>query len=245
MTSTSTEKLFLEHLADLRKSLLKSIVVLLLCFGVCTFFAKEIYHYLTQPLLQALPENSHFIATHPIEAWLTYLKVGLLAGFFLSSPLIFYQIWRFASPGLIKKEKTYTISFVLLSSLFFIGGALFGYFFVFPYGFTYFVSILDGTPIQFLPQMKDSFAFVARLLLAFGLVFELPLLVFFLAISRIVSLRALWNFQKYLIVLALLVAAILTPPDVITQVMMALPIVILYQLGILVAWIFVRKDKQT
>lgn len=235
---------FLDHLIALRKSLVKSLIALVLTSGVCLFFAKDFYTILIQPLKKSLPEDSFFITTHPLEAWMTYLKVGLLAGVFFACPIIFYQLWKFVAPGLIKREKKYAWFFVLFSSLFFVGGALFGYFYVFPFGFAYFISILEGTHILFLPQMKDAFSFIARMLFAFGIIFELPLLVFVLGLSGLVSFSSLMKFQKYLVVLAFVVGAILTPPDVITQIFMALPIILLYQVGVIAAWMVTRKRKK-
>jgi sec-independent protein translocase protein TatC len=235
---------FMNHLFELRTRIIKVVLSLLVAFGACIYFAKDLYLKLTEPLMAVLPEDSHFIATHPIEAWVTYLKVGLVAGIFLTSPVFFYQFWRFVSPGLKKKELNYLGVFVFFSSFFFIGGALFGYCIVFPLGFEYFVSILSGTDIHFLPQMKDAFAFIARMLFAFGIIFELPLVVFFLAASGIVSFARLMAFQKYLVVIALLAAAFLTPPDIITQVLMSLPMIILYQVGLLGAWLVRKKPSK-
>lgn len=199
-------------------------------------FAKELFTILSAPLQNALPGQSYFIATHPIEAWLTYFKTALLAGLFASTPVIFYQLWRFVSPGLFPSEKKLSLLFALFSTLLFTGGALFGYFFVFPLGFAYFVGVLGGTDIHFLPRMEDYLGFAFKMLLAFGVSFELPLLIYFLHMAGVVTVKGLMAFQKYVVILILIVAAILTPPDVVSQMMLAVPLMALYELGVLAVY---------
>lgn len=234
-----------EHLTELRKRVIISVSAIFLAFVLSFFFSKEIYQILASPLSSIMNKENTFITTHPLEAWLTYLKVSLLSGFFLASPVLFSQIWLFISPGLYKKEKRTLILFVFLSSLFFIGGALFGYFIVFPMVFNFFMQILEGTGIQFLPKMDDYFSFSSKMLLCFGLVFELPLFVYFLAASGLVSFKTLFAFQRYIVVIGFVVGAILTPPDVISQILMSIPIVILYEIGLIGAWFHRKKDSAT
>lgn len=244
-TPSPKDQTLITHLIELRKCLFNIVICLVIGFGITVFFSKDIYHILAQPLLKVLPENSHFIATHPFEAWLTYLKTALFTGLFLSSPIIFWQIWRFVSPGLYKKEKTFAFLFVILTSVFFVGGALFGYFYVFPYAFEYFAGILTETDIVFLPQMKDYLGFTFRLLLAFGIIFELPIIMVLLTSLGLVSVKRLVSFQKYMIVISFLISAILTPPDVITQILMGIPIIALYELGLLFSWMLSGKKQKT
>lgn len=236
---------FLAHLNELRRRLLIALVFLAAVSSVCLNYAKEIYDILLKPLKSVLPQGSYFITTHPIEAWFTYLKVALLAGFFISLPFTVYQLWRFAAPGLKSGEKKSTGFIVMAFSVFFLLGAGFGYFVAFPIGFSYFSGILQGTDIHFLPQMADNLTFVAQMLIAFGVIFELPVIVFFLGLSGLVTTRQLMGFQKYLVVLALTIAAILTPPDVASQLIMAIPMIALYQLGVLGVWIFGGKKAET
>jgi sec-independent protein translocase protein TatC len=231
---------FLTHLSELRRRLLIALIFLVVVSSVCLNYAREIYDLLLWPLKKALPPGSYFITTHPIEAWFTYLKVALLAGFFISLPFTVYQLWCFAKPGLKLGEKKSTGLIVMALSGFFSLGAGFGYFVAFPLGFSYFASILQGTDIHFLPQMADNLTFVAQMLMAFGVIFELPVIVFFLGLSGLVTTQQLMSFQKYLIVLALTIAAILTPPDVASQLIMAIPMIALYQLGVLGVWVFAR-----
>ena len=166
--------------------------------------------------------------------FITYLKSALVSGILISSPFIFYQLWMFIAPGLYQKEKKYVVPFVIFSSILFIGGALFGYFVVFPFGFKFFLSFSNNS-IQALPSVKQYFSFSIKLLFAFGLVFELPVIVFFLTKIGIVTPDLMKRKRKYAILLIFVMAAILTPPDVITQLMMAAPLLFLFEISILVS----------
>jgi sec-independent protein translocase protein TatC len=174
------------------------------------------------------------------EAFFTYLKVSFLAAIMVASPVILYQFWLFVAPGLYDKEKRLLIPIVVLSSIFFVGGALFGYFVVFPYGFKFFLGFATEI-IRPLPSMKEYLSFSSKLLIAFGLVFELPLIITFLAKLGIVTVPFLKKNRKYALLLFFVGAAILTPPDVVTQVMMAMPLMVLYEVSIIGARIFGRK----
>jgi sec-independent protein translocase protein TatC len=256
---------FTGHLAELRQRLLYSIYAVLAGVLVAYFFADIIFVLLAQPLIRAWteaglgPPRLHF--ANPIEPFFTYLKVALISGLFIASPVVFYQLWKFVAPGLYRNEKRYAVPFAIFSAAFFIGGACFGYFMVFPYGFRFFLGFaqenmgqmktLFGHQVQFgvdnpfelspMLMMGEYFGLVWRLLLAFGLVFELPLVITFLAMAGLVNPRALWRFNRYFVVLAAFVSAMLTPPDVITQLMMAGPLVVLYNISILLSWIFHRR----
>ncbi|MBU0505219.1 MAG: twin-arginine translocase subunit TatC [bacterium] len=234
---------FLYHLQEMRKCLIKSLLALLIGFGSTAYFSKEIYAYLASPLASVLPEGSYFIAVHPFEGWVTYLKTALIAGFFIALPYIFWQVWMFVAPGLYKNEKRWVLVFVILTSVLFMVGAFFGYFYVFPYAFEFFTSVLQDTSIVFLPQMNSYLGFSFKLLLAFGVIFELPLIVFVVAMTGLVSLKKLFAFQKYMIVVSFIIAALLTPPDVITQIIMGIPMILLYELGLFCAWLFKRNKK--
>ena len=174
------------------------------------------------------------------EAFFTYLKVAFLAGLMVAAPVIIYQFWMFVAPGLYDREKRLMLPIVFLSSIFFIGGALFGYFIVFPWGFKFFLGFATET-IRPMPSMKEYLGFSAKLLLAFGLVFELPLVITFLARLGIVSVDFLKKNRKYALLLFFVGAALLTPPDVVTQIMMALPLMVLYEISIIGARVFGKK----
>ena len=203
-------------------------------------FKEKIFQILVRPLVLVMEEGDKLIFTALPEAFFTYLKVAFLTGIIVGSPILIYQFWMFVAPGLYRGERRLMIPIVLISSICFIGGALFGYFVVFPWGFKFFLGFATET-IRPLPSMKEYFGFSAKLLLAFGLVFELPLVLTFLARLGIVSVEFLRKNRKYALLLFFAGAAILTPPDVVTQVMMALPLMILYEISIIGAKIFGKK----
>ena len=233
---------FIEHLEDLRKRLLVSLIAVGIGFIICYLFSKEIFEFLMMPLHRALPSGATMIFTTPAEAFFTYMKVGLLAGVFAASPIVLYQIWLFVAPALYSKEKKYVIPFVCSSTILFVGGAAFGYFVIFPLSAKFFMSFTTDF-IQPAPRLKESFSFCAMLLLTFGLTFELPIFILFLSKLGVLDARMLARNRKYVIILIFIVAAILTPPDPLSQVMMAVPLVALYEVSIWVAKIFGRKPK--
>ena len=234
---------FTSHLEELRKRLITCFIAIGVGAAVSFAFKEWLFNILVQPLIKVMEEGDTLIFTGLPEAFFTYLKVALLSGILVSSPVILYQFWMFVAPGLYTKERKLLAPIVLLSTFFFVGGALFGYFIVFPWGFKFFLGFATET-IRPLPSMKEYFAFSAKLLLAFGLVFELPLVLTFLAKLGIVSVAFLKKNRKYALLLFFVGSAILTPPDVVTQVMMALPLMVLYELSIIGARIFGRKEPK-
>jgi sec-independent protein translocase protein TatC len=231
---------FTAHLEELRSRLVKCFIAVGVGFGVSYAFKETLFKILVRPLVGVMAEGDHLIFTGLPEAFFTYLKVSLLAGLMLASPVILYQFWMFVAPGLYKKERRLLAPIVLLSSFFFIAGGLFGYFIVFPWGFKFFLGFATET-IRPLPSMKEYLSFSAKLLLAFGMVFELPMILTFLARLGIVSVDFLKKNRKYAVLLIFVGAAILTPPDVVTQIMMALPLMFMYELSIIGARLFGRK----
>lgn len=232
-----------EHLRELRTRLIRCCWAVGIGFILSYSFSKQIFTLLMYPLVKVMPEQSSMIFTGLTEGFFTYLKVAFLAGLMLSTPVIFYQIWAFIAPGLYSHEKKYVIPFTILSVFFFVGGAIFGYFMVFPFAFEFFMSF-NTEDIVALPSMKEYLAFSTKLLIAFGTAFELPIFIVFLARLGLVNVEMLTKNRKYVLVGAFIVAAILTPPDVITQTLMAFPLMLLYELGILGTRIFVRKKKE-
>ena len=238
------EKLpFTSHLEELRKRLITSFIAIGVGFVVSFGFKERLFDILVQPLIKVMKDGETLIYTGLPEAFFTYLKVSLLTGLIVASPILLYQFWMFVAPGLYRKERSLMVPIVILSSFFFIGGALFGYFVVFPWGFKFFMGFATET-IRPLPSMKEYFGFSAKLLLAFGLVFELPLVLTFMAKLGIVSVDFLKKNRKYALLLFFAGAAILTPPDVITQVLMALPLMVLYEISIIGAKIFGKKKPE-
>jgi len=237
------KKSFSDHLEDLRHCLIVSAIAIAVGFVACYFFKEKLFEILMRPLVASLPPKSTLIFTSLPEAFFTYLKVSLLGGIFLATPVVLYQLWAFVSPGLYKNEKRYVIPFVLFSSIFFVGGALFGYFVVFPFGFEFFLGFATEY-IRPMPTIKEYFGFAAKLLFAFGVIFELPLFVLFLARIGLVNAKMMRKYRKYAILMVFVASAILTPPDVMTQLMMAGPLLILYEISVWVAGAFGRKVKK-
>jgi sec-independent protein translocase protein TatC len=225
---------FMKHLEELRKRLVSSAIAVGACFVACYIFAERLFAILVSPLKAQMVEGDKLIFTNLPEMFLTYLKTAFIAAILLASPFIFYQIWMFVAPGLYQKEKKYLFPFVFFSTILFVGGSLFGYFVVFPFGFKFFLGFATDY-IQALPSVKQYFSFAVKLLFAFGVVFELPVVIFFLTKIGIVTTAQLQKKRKYAILMTFVLAAILTPPDVITQCMMAGPLIILYELGILIS----------
>lgn len=238
------EKLpFTAHLEELRSRLIKCFVAVAVGFVLSYGFKEKLFAILTAPLISVMESGETLIYTNLPEAFFTFLKAAFLSGILLTSPILIYQFWMFVAPGLYQKERRLLLPVVFLSSLFFIGGALFGYYIVFPWGFKFFLGFASET-IRPLPSMKEYLSFSSKMLLAFGLVFELPLVLTFLAKLGLVSVEFLKKNRKYALLLFFVGAAILTPPDVVTQIMMALPLMGLYEISILGARIFgKKKDK--
>lgn len=240
---TEDEKIpFTAHLEELRKRLIYCFIAIGIGFAISYGFKEKLFHLLTEPLISVMQTDSKLIFTGLPEAFFTYLKAALLSGIIAASPIIIYQFWMFVAPGLYKSERRILIPIVFLSTVFFVCGALFGYFIVFPIGFKFFLSFATEN-IQPFPSMKEYLNFASKLLLAFGLAFELPIVITFLAKLGIVTVDFLKKNRKYALLLFFVASAILTPPDVVSQIMMAFPLMALYELSIIGAIIFGKKTK--
>jgi sec-independent protein translocase protein TatC len=233
---------FIEHLEDLRKRLIISLIAIGIGFTVCYIYSIPIFQFLMMPLQKALPAGATMIFTTPAEAFFTYMKVGLIAGLFVASPVVLYQIWLFVAPALYSHEKRYVIPFVCSSTLLFVGGAAFGYFVIFPIIARFFMHFTTDF-IQPAPRLKESLSFCSMLLLTFGFAFELPIFILFLSKLGVIDFRMLARNRKYVIIAIFIVAMILTPPDIISQLMMAIPLMFLYEASIWLARIFGRRPK--
>jgi sec-independent protein translocase protein TatC len=232
---------FTEHLEELRKRLIVCFIAVGVGFVLSYGFKEKLFQILTRPLIKVMQTGDKLIFTGLPEAFFTYLKVAFLSGIILAAPVIFYEFWMFVAPGLYDKEKRLMVPVVVLSTVFFVGGAFFGYFIVFPFGFKFFLGFASEI-IRPLPSMREYLGFASKLLLAFGVVFELPLIITFLAKLGMVSVSFLKKNRKYALLLFFIGAAILTPPDVVTQIMMALPLILLYEISIIGARIFGKKN---
>jgi sec-independent protein translocase protein TatC len=243
---------FLEHLRELRMRMRNAVLCFLVGVVGSWAFASEIYDWMRVPLEKAwakypevLGPTTKMAYASIVEPFWVDMSVALWAGIFVSSPFIFYQLWRFIAPGLYKKERNTGIWFAGFSGLFFISGAAFCYYFVLERLFTFLLDYADKETQPVL-MLREYFDLTRNMMIAFGAVFELPLLIYFLAKLGLVTHRGLWRFNRWFVVIAFVIGAILTPsPDVPTQVMMAVPMIILYNLSIVVAWVVVRRREKS
>ena len=241
---------FLEHLDELRQRLIRSLLSLVVAFALCWGFRERIFHFLTDPLRQGTPtaesgpgQSVQFIYTAPTEAFMLYMKMVFFVGIFVAAPYILYQVWAFVSPGLYSHERVYAIPFILFGSLFFLGGGLFGHYVLFPMTFR-FLGEFASADMRFLPRIGEYFTFYSWFLLGLGAVFQLPVVIFVLARIGLVSPGFLLRKFKYAVLAAFVVSAVITPSaDVVTQSVLALPILGLYLLGVAVAWLFGRPRR--
>ncbi|HKY08611.1 MAG TPA: twin-arginine translocase subunit TatC [Candidatus Binatia bacterium] len=227
---------FTSHLAELRSRLVKSVLAIAVVFIASFAFAEEIFAVLTEPLRRLNIRGLMLIGTAVTEAFFTKMKVSFVVGVILSSPIWLWQLWQFIAPGLYEHEKRYTRSFVSVGSVFFVAGAVFAYFVVIERGLGFLLARYEAIDIQPLLQIGDYLSLVSRLVLAFGIMFEMPVLAFFLARVGIVDHRFLIRHSRYAFIAIALFAAILTPPDLIAQVFMMVPLMVLYALSIAVAY---------
>ncbi len=234
------------HLEELRWRLIKALLAIAIGFAASYTFAEQLFAFLASPLFALNtgdPTHApvHLIGTGLVEAFFTKLKVALIAGVFAALPVILFQLWRFVAPGLYEKEKRYVVPFVTFGTLFFFSGAAFCYWMVLPVGYKFFIEQYDT--IQVSPELRISeyLTFTARMLLAFGATFEMPVLAFFLARIGLLTHTMMIAYVRYAILIIFIVAAVLTPgPDVASQLLMAGPLLVLYALSILVAYLFGR-----
>ena len=230
------------HLEELRWRLVKALVAVMIAFTGCYFFSDRVFELLTRPLVDLGDSRLQLIGTGITEAFFTRLKVSIIAAVFVASPVIFYQFWGFIEPGLVDRERRTAIPFVLAATVFFVSGAAFCYVVVFPVGYAFFLE--EYATIGVAPQIRISeyLSFASRLLFAFGITFEMPVVTFFLARVGMVDHRMLIRWTRYAVVIVFIVAAVLTPgPDIASQLLMAGPLLLLYVLSIGVAFVFGRR----
>ena len=234
----------MEHLIELRTRLIWAMLSFAICFGVSYYFADQIYYYLARPLAQILRETGNpdpkLIYTQLYEAFFTRIKVAFFGGAFLGFPIIAAQLWLFVAPGLYRSEKKALLPFLAATPVLFFLGASLAYFFVFPFAWRFFASFQDttgggGVPIELLPRVGEYLDLVMKLIFAFGLTFQLPVGLTLLAKVGITSSTALRKHRRYAIVGMFVVAAVLAPPDIITQIGLAVPLIALYEISIIAA----------
>ncbi len=233
---------FLEHLEELRQRLVRSAISLVVGFGACWNFREEIFHFMTQPMRTAGFKDA-FVYTGPAEALMLYMKMAFFVGIFVASPYILWEIWGFISPGLYRHEKTWAFPFIGMGSLFFVLGALFGHYYLFPLTFR-FLNGFGGSDMRYMAKIDEYYSFYSWFLLGLGLVFQIPVVIFVLARIGLVTPGFLLRAWKWVILGAFVISAFITPtPDMVTQTALALPMIGLYFFGVAVAWLFGRQRR--
>jgi len=228
---------FLDHLEELRRRLIRCLIALVVGFALCWSFAERIFHFVTEPMRKS-GVQFEFIYTAPTEAFMLYMKMAFFLGIFVAAPYLLYQVWAFISPGLYANEKTWAIPFITFGSAFFIGGGLFGHYILFPMTFN-FLGQYAGPDMSFKPKISEYFDFYAWFVLGLGLVAQLPVVIFVLSRIGLVTAGFLLRMSRYALLGCFVLAAIITPGgDIATQAILAVPMMGLYLIGILVAWIF-------
>ena len=239
-----TEQPFVSHLIELRDRLVRASIAVAVCFGLLALWPGPagLYDLLAAPLVANLPKGTTLIATNVISPFLVPLKITLLAAFLLALPVVLYQVWAFVAPGLYSHEKKLVMPLVISSTLLFFAGVAFCYFFVFGQVFRFIQSFAPKS-ITAAPDIEAYLSFVLTMFIAFGATFEVPIVVIVLARLGIVSIDKLKSFRSYFIVLAFIVAAVITPPDVVSQLALAIPMCLLYEAGIWAAQLFIKHTQ--
>ena len=236
---------FLEHLDELRKRLIYIVYSLIAGCAVAYIFISKIFDFIMKPMQQVLPPGSYLQYTSGAEPFMLYIKIGFLTGIFIASPLILFQVWKFIAPGLYSHEKKFAIPFVVLSTVFFVAGGLFAHYVAFPVTWVFFNSFSTDY-MKFVPKIDEAFSLYTKMILGFGAVFEMPTLVFFLARMGVVSGQFLLKYFKYAFLIIFIVAAVISPgTDMMSQIVMAVPMLGLYIISIVIAFIFQKRKPAT
>jgi sec-independent protein translocase protein TatC len=236
---------FLEHLDELRKRIIRSVIAVCIGFLIACFFIQQLFDFIMKPLQALLPPGGTLVYTDPTEAFVLYIKIAAISGLLIASPAVMTQVWLFIAPGLYANEKKLAIPFVVMSTFFFLAGAAFSHYVVFPLTWQFFVSFTTDT-LTFMPRIEPTFSLYVKMILAFGLVFQMPTVVLFLARMGVVTARFLWRNIKYAVLIIFIIAAVVTPSaDMVTQIAMAGPMILLYLLSIALAWMFGKKAEES
>jgi sec-independent protein translocase protein TatC len=234
---------FLEHLDELRKRIVNSLIAVGVGILITFTFIQRIYSFLMAPTMHVLPPGSRLMYTEPGEAFSLYIQLSMIVGAILASPFIMYQVWLFIAPGLYSNEKRMAIPFVLLSTLGLVGGAVFNHYIMFPWMMRFFAGF-NTQDLLFMPKLDSVFSLYTKFLLAMAAVFQMPTLVFFLAKMKLVTARFLAAKFKYAVLIIFILSAVITPTgDPVTQSVFAAPMIGLYLLGIAIAWVVGPKGK--
>jgi sec-independent protein translocase protein TatC len=242
--TTGGKMSFLDHLDELRRRIIYSLIAVGVGFGVAFFWLDNIFTFIFKPMQEVLPAGQTMIYTEPGEQFFLMFKIGLMAGLIIASPLVFAQIWRFIAPGLYVHEKKLAIPFILMGTVLFIGGAAFSHYAVFPVIWKFFAtSSIDF--VTFMPRIEPAFAWYLRLMLGIGITFQLPTVVLFLAKMGLITPRFMIRNFKYAVMIIAVFAAVISPdPGGVGMLMMGGPVIVLYILSIGLAWIFGKKRKK-
>jgi sec-independent protein translocase protein TatC len=237
------EGTLMSHLLELRNRLMKAMAGVLLAFVPCAIYANELFTLIAQPLLDKLPKGTSLIATSVVSPFMTPFKVAFYVALFIAMPVVLYQIWAFVAPGLYRREKRFAVPLLVSSVFLFYSGAVFAYFAVFPVMFSYLVGTAP-MGVSYMPDMASYLDFVLTLFFAFGIAFEMPVAVVLLVLTGLVKVEALAKNRGYVIIGIFVVAAFLTPPDAISQTIMAVPMYFLYEGGLVMARVMqkMRRD---
>ncbi len=239
-----TEQPFVSHLIELRDRLIRALLAVGIAFGALCIWPGPggLYDILAAPMVAHLPEGARLIATNPISPFLVPLKVTMMAGLLLALPVVLYQIWAFVAPGLYSHEKRLVLPLVISSTVLFLAGVAFCYYFVFGKVFA-FIQNFAPKSITAAPDIEAYLSFVLTMFIAFGAAFEVPIAVVVLARLGVVSIEKLKEWRGYFVVVAFIIAAVITPPDVVSQLSLAIPMCLLYELGIWAARLFIKHTK--
>jgi len=247
-----SESGFISHLTELRQRLINSLIFLTILFVICYYFSENIYGFLVDPYAEAVKNDDvhrRLIFTALQETFLTYLKVSFFAAFFVTSPFILIQIWKFIAPGLYKHEKSTIMPYLIVTPILFLLGGMLVYYLIMPLAIKFFLSfessgLSTSLPIQLEAKVNEYLSLVMKLIFAFGLSFQLPVVLSLLARIGVVNSKFLKDRRKYVIVIIFAAAAVLTPPDPVTQIGLAIPLLILYELSILSVKLIENKSKE-
>jgi sec-independent protein translocase protein TatC len=234
------KKPFFSHLKELRDRLLVCVIAVGVAFLVTYGFKERIFAFLMAPFVQVMPPGSSFIFTNVTEAFITYFKIAIVAAIFLGSPVLLYEIWMFVAPGLYETEKNYVYPFIIFGSLLFAAGALFCYFFVMPVLFRFFVGYASEFVVP-MPSLQEYMSLALKLLITFGFIFLMPLVAYYLSRAGIINHRLLSSKRRYAILGIFILSAIITPPEMTSQLLIVLPLIGLYEVSIIIARIFGKK----
>ncbi len=236
------KKPFFSHLKELRDRLIVCVIAVGIAFIITYAFKERIFAFLMHPFVQVMPPGSSFIFTNVTEAFITYFKIAIVAAVFLGSPVLLYEIWMFVAPGLYETEKNYVYPFIIFGSLLFVTGALFCYFVVMPTLFHFFVGYASEFVVP-MPSLKEYMSLALKLLIIFGFIFLMPLVAYYLSKAGVINYRLLSSKRRYAILGIFVLSAIITPPEMTSQLLVVIPLIGLYEVSIIIARVFGKKKK--